>query len=79
MSRLDKEREERLEPVRMAHAIEKIEALGYEVKKISGKELQFWYKGKTIRLFPYSGWHSGKTIQDGRGLQKLLNQLEPKK
>jgi len=31
--------------------------------------------GSTINFFPYSGWHSGKSIEDGRGFKNLLKQL----
>ena len=38
--------------------------------------LEFKYKGNTIKFYPYSGWHSGKGIKDGRGFQNLIKQLE---
>ena len=74
MSRLNIERQKELEPKRIAYAKEKIERLGYEVTE-SNTELRFIYKGNIIKFFPYSGWHSGKEIKDGRGLDNLLKQL----
>ncbi len=59
----------------MAHAKEKIEALGYSVKEVSDTELQFDYMGQIVYFFPYSGWGAGSTIKNGRGLKKLLSQL----
>lgn len=76
MARLDTERQQRLEPTRMEYAIKKLTELGFTPEKVGGTQLTFIYKGATIRLFPYSGWHTGKTIQDGRGIEKLLKQLQ---
>jgi len=46
------------------------------VQVIGTTQLQFEHQGKQINYFPYSGWASGATIKDGRGLTKLLNQLK---
>ena len=77
--RLDLEREARLQPKRMTKAIKEISKLGYEVKRVSETELNFvtdTINGKTVKYFPYSGWATGPSIKDGRGLQKLLRQLK---
>lgn len=79
MSRLNIERQKELEPKRMEYAIKCITELGYKVNKISETELSFDYNGQKVTLFPYSGWHTGKTIKDGRGLSKLLSQIKPQK
>lgn len=60
---------------RMEYAQLKIEAEGYEVFRVTDKELQFEYKGALIHFFPYTGWASGKTIKDGRGINNLINQI----
>ena len=73
MTRLDTERQNRLEPKRIEYAIQQIQKLGFEVNKVSDHEINFQYKGHTIKFFPYSGW---ATIKDGRGLNKLLLQLK---
>jgi len=73
--RLDKERQERLEPQRMADAIESIEAMGYEPYKVNESLIEFYYEGSKVMFYPYSGWHTGKTIKDGRGLRNLLKQI----
>lgn len=75
MARLDKERQQRLEPKRMNVATQKITDLGFKIEKKTTTFLQFEYKGSLITYFVYSGWASGKTIKDGRGLDNLLNQL----
>lgn len=75
MARLDKERESELQPKRLQFAKNAIEHLGFEITYESEKELRFEFKGETVYLFPYSGWHTGKSIVDGRGINKLLKQL----
>lgn len=75
-NRLDKQKEDKLQPTRMNVAITKITELGYEIidrKKVS---LSFMFKGSKVTYFPYSGWASGKTITDGRGLENLINQIK---
>ncbi len=76
MPRLDIERQMELEPKRMQYAKEQITALGYTIDKETTTSLTFQYKGFPVTIFPYSGWHSGKTIKDGRGIDNLLKQIE---
>lgn len=66
---------EELEPKRMQYAIQQITELGYIVKRVSDSELEFEHKGHVIKMFPYTGWHSGKSIKDGRGIHNLTKQL----
>ena len=76
MSRLDKERQLRLEPQRMAYAKKEIEKKGYVVIEVSDTQLQFeHHMGHKVNFFPYSGWASGSSIKNGRGLKKLLKQI----
>ncbi len=74
-ARLDAERQAKLEPERMKTALNALNALGFRPEIINNTELNFTYKAAVIKYYPYSGWASGKTIQDGRGLDKLLEQL----
>ncbi len=74
-SRLDQEREARLEPHRIKTCKEKLESLGFEITQ-NHVQLEFIFKGSKILFWPYSGWHTGKTIKDGRGFKNLLQQLE---
>ena len=61
---------------RIKFAKSDLEKRGYEVTHdISNKCLMFEHNGFKIRLFPYTGWFTGKEIKDGRGLQNLLKQL----
>lgn len=76
MPRLNIERQKELEPLRMLYAIKRIEEItGIVPIVVNGNELQFYFKEQLIIFYPYSGWHTGKGIKDGRGLNKLLKQL----
>lgn len=73
-NRLNQERVNKIQPKRMAYAIEAISKKGYLVESDNVK-VWFDYLGSRIVLYPFSGWHTGKTIQDGRGIDNLLNQI----
>lgn len=75
--RLDIDRQNKLEPKRIEYAKEQIKALGYEITFECENRIEFEFKGTKIQFYPYSGWHTGKTIVDGRGLEKLLKQIKP--
>jgi len=77
MARLNIERQNELEPQRMVHARNQITGLGYAIVRESKTELVFEFKGREVHFFPYSGWHTGSTIKDGRGLSNLINQIKP--
>lgn len=75
-NRLDKEREAQLQPQRMKYALDALTALGIEPSYQDETRLEFAWKGKVVKLYPYPGWHTGGSIQDGRGIEKLLKQLK---
>lgn len=87
--RLDIARQNYLEPRRMASCKLTLEEMGFDVTVAASPagygttlseratRLEFFYKGKRIMFWPYSGWHTGKTIKDGRGFQHLVEQLVP--
>jgi hypothetical protein len=75
--RLNQERQEKLEPVRIEGTKRKLEALGYEVTLDErNKKLTFIHKNCRVTLYPYSGWFTGKTVTDGRGFKNLLRQIK---
>jgi len=74
-NRLNKQREAELEPKRMTFAKDKITVLGLEITYEDSNKFTFIYNDQAVTFFPYSGWHSGKGIKDGRGIHKLLKQL----
>ena len=77
MARLNTDRQEKLEPIRIQKAKEEITKLGYEVQVID-KRVEFIFQDSKIVYYPYSGWASVRTIKDGRGLNKLINQIKNK-
>lgn len=76
MARLDIERQKRLEPKRIAIAIKSIEELGIKITYQDSTTIKFDFRGSQVIYYPYSGWATGKTIKDGRGLKNLLKQLK---
>jgi hypothetical protein len=77
--RLDTDRQRELEPKRIQVAKTALHKLGYTITHEDKSSIEFVHQGQTVRFFPYSGWHTGKSIQDGRGLEKLLRQLDSQK
>lgn len=77
MARLDKDRQKKLEPLRMNFAIDEITKLGYKIVVETNTVVSFVFKGNVIHFYPYSGWHTGKGIKDGRGWKKLYEQIKP--
>ena len=82
MARLDIERQNKLEPLRKKKALDELSKLLCKGKKynnvffeITDKLVKFYFKNEIVTLYFYSGWHTGKTIKDGRGLKKLIKQL----
>ena len=62
-------------PERMAHAKKKIGQAGYVYSCPNDLTISFRYKCETVLFYPFTGWFTGKTVQDGRGLQNLLKQI----
>ena len=79
MARLDKDRENELQPKRMEYSIEQIGKAGYEILYSDKTRVEFEFNGAIVKFFPYSGWHTGKTIVDGRDISKLLKQIQNNK
>ena len=76
MARLNIERQERLEPERIAYAVERLEEMGYTITHRDNTRIQCIHRGHPVTFFPHSGWATGRTIKDGRGLKNLLKQLD---
>lgn len=49
---------------------------GFEVEQIAPTTLRIIYKGSPVLIYPYTGWFTGKAVKDGRGIHKLLKQLQ---
>lgn len=76
MPRLDEERQAKLEPKRMSYARDQLQKLGFTVTYVDHTQLIFFFNGHEVKFWPYSGWHTGKTIEDGRGLKHLIDQIQ---
>lgn len=74
-NRLNQERETRIQPKRMEKAIAELESRGFSVSH-NETRIDFIFNGFNVLYFPYSGWASGCSIKDGRGLKRLLRQLD---
>lgn len=75
-NRLDTDRQKVLEPKRIEFAVEQLEKAGIVIDLVDETKIKFKWKGNWVTFFPYSGWHSGKSIIDGRGIENLLKQLK---
>jgi len=64
-----------LQPKRMQYAINMIEKAGCEITFQDDKEIVFQYQDERVNFFPYTGWATGKSIKDGRGIDNLIKQL----
>lgn len=78
MARLNIERQEKLTPVRIQKAIDELTKIGIKLEYQDDTEIWFYWKGSRVKFWPYSGWHSGRSIKDGRGLKELIKQLKNK-
>lgn len=75
MARLGINRQRELEPKRIRFAVDLLESKGFEITYIDNTKIKFVYSDHPVTLYPYSGWHTGKSIKDGRGIENLLKQL----
>lgn len=69
-------RREKEQPNRVEYAKSELERLKIPVTYEDESTLQFEFKGNKIHFYPYTGWFSGKGIEDGRGVRNLLKQLK---
>lgn len=72
---ISKHRREMLQDGRVDFAIRELTKMGFDVKLLGKATLEFEFGGHTVRFFPYTGWHAGKSIKDGRGWKNLRKQL----
>ncbi len=75
MARQNKYRKLQLQPERMDYAKCSIDDAGYEITFECSTRLEFIFHGSKVMFYPYTGWATGATIQDGRGIDKLITQI----
>lgn len=78
MRGVSKDRRNKFESSRMKFAMKTLEDIGYETTEVNHQSFTINVDGNTVRVFPYTGWFSGKGIKDGRGIQYLKKQLMEK-
>ena len=65
----------KIQKKKLEYAKYRLEENGIDIVAQSEYQIQFFFQGHKVYFFPRSGWHSGSTIIDGRGLNNLLKQL----
>lgn len=80
MSSIDPEMKNRLESQRKEYAEKALDKAGI-IATFMPKEkcFEFVFNGQKVRHFPYTGWFTGKSVVDGRGIHNLLKQIKNKK
>lgn len=76
MGTIRQERKNELEPSRLEFAKETFEKEGIKFVQLPQGKFEIEHKGETVVFWPYTGWHSGKSITDGRGIKNLIKQLK---
>lgn len=64
-----------IESGRLQFAKNAICKLGIKITFECKTRIEFYHAGHKVMFFPYTGWHSGKSIKDGRGIKNLLRQI----
>ena len=49
---------------------------GCDIIRKDESKIVFLYNNQTVLYYPKKEWATGKSIQDGRGLENLINQLK---
>ena len=83
---MKKEREERrksLEPSRVQYALALCLEAGYLADWNDNERAMYIYnkddrENHIVKLYPYTGWWTGKGIGSGRGIHKLIEKLDNK-
>lgn len=60
---------------RVDYAISELADIGIDVHYKDNFKIKFLYQGHEVTFFPFTGWATGKSIRDGRGIQNLIKQL----
>lgn len=76
LKELRKERRANKEGSRMDFAIKQLTGLGHKVTMETNNAISIIFKGERVMVYPYTGWFTGKTVKDGRGIKNLLKQIK---
>ncbi|MBR1526501.1 MAG: hypothetical protein IJ640_07570 [Prevotella sp.] len=76
LKELRKKRRANKEGIRMDFAIKQLTELGYKVTMEQNHAISIIFKGERVMVYPYTGWFTGKTVKDSRGIKNLLKQIK---
>lgn len=74
MKKVRKEERAKVEPTRFEYATDLIMNAGHRVS-LDAKDDKVLVINDSIKLWPYTGWWSGKGIGSGRGVHNLIKKL----
>lgn len=76
-----KERRDATEGPRLSYAIGRLASVGITDVAYEGgsRSLSFRWHGNTVRIWPCTGYFSGKGLKSGRGIENLIRQLKKQK
>lgn len=64
------------EPERIEYAKKQLLNIGYETEYDAGNKcLIFEYNNNPIKIYPFTGWFTGKGTGNGRGIHNLIKVL----
>ena len=72
------ERRNKIEPTRFEYAVDKLVQAGHRVANGGHGDKSIVINGY-IKLWPYTGWWSGRGVGSGRGIHELIKKLKEKK
>jgi len=75
LKELRKERRANKEGSRMDFAIKQLTGLGHKVTMETNNAISIIFKGERVMVYPYTGWFTGKSVKDGRGIKNLLKRI----
>lgn len=65
------------EPGRREYVLNELRKRGFKPEEDEEKKcIRFSFQGNVITVYPYKGWFTGKGVKDGRGISKLLKQID---
>lgn len=73
------QRRKLLEDFRINNAKKLLKAAGIVYTTPNPSKIQIMFNDEPISFWPYTGWHSGKSIEAGRGIENLLKQISDEK
>jgi len=73
---LREEKRQAREPGRWEYALKVLKDRGFKpVEDAASRCISFAYGRGTVKVYPYTGWFTGKGIKDGRGIRNLMKQI----